>query len=84
MLKLDFNIHDPTIQNLTKGDLFIATITVLHNPSGKYSVYKLAFPTGQVSATFWDKGTEVPSLSRDKGTTGQAQNFTTGRDGPGF
>ena len=36
------------------------------------------------SATFGDKGTEVPTLSRDKGTTGQAQNFTTGRDGPGF
>jgi hypothetical protein len=33
------------------------------------------------SATFRDKGTEVPSLSRDKGTTGQAQNLATGRDG---
>ena len=30
-----------------------------------------------------DNGTEVPSLSRDKGTTGQPQNLTTGRDGPG-
>ena len=30
------------------------------------------FPTGRDSATFRDKGTEVPSLSRDKGTTGQA------------
>ena len=30
-----------------------------------------------------DTGTEVPSLSRDKGTTGQAQNLATGRDGPG-
>ena len=36
---------------------------------------------GQDSATFWDKGTEVPSLSRDKGTTGQAQNLAKGRDG---
>ena len=30
-----------------------------------------------------DNGTEVPSMSRDKGTTGQAQNLATGRDGPG-
>ena len=30
-----------------------------------------------------DNRTEVPSLSRDKGTTGQAQNLATGRDGPG-
>ena len=42
----------------------------------------LAFPTGRDSATFWDKGTEVPSLSRDKGTMGQGQNLTKGRDGP--
>ena len=41
------------------------------------------FPTGQDSATFLDKGTEVPSLSRDKGTTGQAQNLTKGPDGSG-
>ena len=30
-----------------------------------------------------DNGTEDPSLSRDKGTTGQAQNLAMGRDGPG-
>ena len=36
---------------------------------------------GRDSATFLDKGTEVPSLSRDKGTTGQAQNLAMGRDG---
>ena len=35
------------------------------------------------SATFWEKGTEVPRLSWDKGTTGQAQNLATGQDGPG-
>ena len=35
------------------------------------------------SATFQDKGTEVPSMSRDKGKTGQAQNLAKGRDGPG-
>ena len=32
----------------------------------------LGFPTGRDSATFRDKGTEVSSLSRDKGTMGQA------------
>ena len=35
------------------------------------------------SATFRDKRTEVPSLSRDKGTRGQAKNLAKGRDGPG-
>ena len=38
---------------------------------------------GRDSATIWDNGTEVPSLSRDKGTMGQAKNLTKGRDGPG-
>ena len=39
MLKLDFNSHDTTLQNLAKGDPFIAT-TILHNPFGEYSVSK--------------------------------------------
>ena len=43
----------------------------------------LAFPTGRDSETFRDNGTEIPSLSRDKGTTGQAKNLAKGRDGPG-
>ena len=43
----------------------------------------LAFPTGRDSETFRDNGTEVPSLSRDKGTTGQAKNLAKGRDGSG-
>ena len=34
---------------------------------------------GRDSATFWDKRTEVPSLSQDKRTTGQAQNLAMGR-----
>ena len=38
------------------------------------------FQTGRDSATFRDK---VPSLSRDKGTTRQAQNLAKGWDGPG-
>ena len=38
---------------------------------------------GRDSATFRDKGTEVPSLSWDKGTMGQAKNLAKGRDGPG-
>ena len=45
--------------------------------------FELGFPTGRDSATFWDNGTEVSSLSLDKGTTGQAKNRTKGRDGPG-
>ena len=45
--------------------------------------YILVFPMGRDIATFWDKRTEVPSLSRDKGTTGQAKNLAKGRDGPG-
>ena len=49
---------------------------------GLFSMYYIvAFPTGRDSATFRDNGTEVLSLSRDKGTTGQAQNLATGRDG---
>ena len=46
-------------------------------------MFDLAFPTGCESATFRDKGTEVPLLSRDKGTTGQAkilQRDWKGRD----
>ena len=43
--------------------------------------FELAFPTGRDTATFRDIGTEVSLLSRDKGTTGQAQNLAMGRDG---
>ena len=46
-------------------------------------MYKLGFPTGRDSATLWEKGTEVPSLSQDKGTTGQSKNLAKGWDGPG-
>ena len=49
---------------------------------GSIRYYKLGFPTGRDSATFRDKGTEISSLSQDKGTTGQAQNLAKGRDGP--
>ena len=52
----------------------------LGQPNG---VSKLGFPTGWDSATFRDTGTEVPSLSRDKGTTGQSKNLAKGRDRPG-
>ena len=44
---------------------------------------RVGFPTGRDSATFRDNGTEVPSSSRDKGTTAQAKNLAKGRDGPG-
>jgi hypothetical protein len=43
----------------------------------------VGFPTGRDSATFRDKGTELPSLSRDKGTTGKAQNLAMGQYGLG-
>ena len=59
-------------------------------------MYILGFPTGRDSATFQDNGTEVPSLSQDKGTTGQRDKLkilprdgtgrdsqNPGRDGPG-
>ena len=43
--------------------------------------FKVGFPTGRDSATFRDKGTEAPSLSRDKGTTGKLKILP--RDGTG-
>ena len=46
-----------------------------------YFYYCLGLPTGQDSATYWNKGTEVSSLSRDKGTMGQAKNLTKGQAG---
>ena len=45
----------------------------------KLVVSTVVFPMGRDSASFGDKGTEVPSLSRDKGTTGKAQNLATGQ-----
>ena len=45
-----------------------------------FYIHILGFPTGWDSANFFDKGTEVPLLSQDKGTTGQAQNLATGQD----
>jgi hypothetical protein len=38
---------------------------------------------GRDSATFWNKGIEVPLLSRDRGTTGKAQNVAKQQDGLG-
>ena len=49
----------------------------------QYRAKELGFPTGWDSTTFRDNGTEVSSLSHDKGTTGQAQNLAKGREGPG-
>ena len=46
--------------------------------------FELGFPTGWDSATFPDKGTEVPSLSWDKETTGQAHNLAMGLDWSGW
>ena len=47
---------------------------------GRQSGSGVGFSTGQDSATFREKGTEVPSLSWDKGTTGQPKSGT-GRAG---
>jgi hypothetical protein len=44
--------------------------------------FAVGFPIRQYSANFWDKGTEVPSLSRDKGTMGQTKNLAKGQDEP--
>ena len=44
----------------------------------------LGFPMGRDGASFWDKGTEVPSLSGDKGTMGQWDKLKIlPRDGTG-
>ena len=43
----------------------------------------IAFPTGRDSETFRDNGTKIPSLSRDKGTAGQAKRAARGRYGSG-
>ena len=41
----------------------------------------VGFPTGRNFLVPRDNGTEVPSLSRDKGTTGQAKLFCPGTKG---
>ena len=57
------------------------SVYCMNNYEGwKNNMEKIGFPTGRDSATFRDKGTEVPSLSRDKGTMRQAQNLATRRD----
>ena len=71
----EITIHHP--QNLT-----FSPLSKFYIPSTLNTDYILAFSTGQDSATFRDKWTEVPSLSRDKGTTGQAKNLAKGQDGP--
>ena len=54
---------------------------IFRNRKFRFDVHHiLMFPTRRDSATFRDEGTEVPSLSQDKGTTGQAQNLAKGRD----
>ena len=51
-------------------------------PNVDFDSLDLGFLTGWDSATFPDKGTEVPSLSRHKGATGKAKNLAKGWDGP--
>ena len=45
--------------------------------------FLIGFPKRWDSATFQDKRTEIPSLSRNKGTTEQAPNLTMAQDRPG-
>jgi hypothetical protein len=45
------------------------------------TTYVLGFPTGRDFFVPQDKGTEVPSLSRDKGTTGQKSLLCSGTKG---
>ena len=57
---------------------------VFHGVVGKkVLIFLLGFPTGRDSATFRDKETEVPSLSRVKGTTGKAKILAKGGERPG-
>ena len=60
-------------QRPSSSDSPLKMITVLQ-------LVVLAFPTGRDSANFRDKGTEVLSLSQDKGTMGQAKYLANGRD----
>ena len=54
---------------------------IFRNRKFRFDVHHiLMFPTRRDSATFRDEGTEVLSLSQDKGTTGQAQNIAIRRD----
>ena len=59
--------------------LFLALFHIVKsNDSRKIVRRNLGFPTRRDSATFRDNGTEVPSLSRDKGTAKIRDG--TGRD----
>ena len=46
-------------------------------------IQNIGFSTGPDRAAFWDKGTEVHSMTRNKGTMGQAQSLTKRWDGRG-
>ena len=45
-------------------------------------LFQISVSNGTKFLVPWDKRTDVPHLSRDKGTTGQAQNLATGKMGP--
>ena len=67
----------------SKPDDNLPTIQAIFTLNASVISPEVAFPTEQDSVTFQDKGTEVPSLSQDKGTTGPAQNLATGRNRSG-
>jgi hypothetical protein len=91
-------IPTKTIKPNTKGTQIVVIVLIKQPGSAIYIRTvrsKLGFPTWQDFLVPQDKGTEVPSLSRDKGTTGQksllcpgtkgqAQNFAAERAGPIF
>ena len=54
---------------MRNGNFFEISWYMTHTKRVNIIQFTLAFPTGRDSATF-----------RDKGTTGQAQNLSTGRD----
>ena len=67
----------------SKPDDNLPTIQAIFTLNASVISPEVAFPMEQDNVTFRDKGTEVPSLSQDKETTGQAQNLATKRNGSG-
>jgi hypothetical protein len=68
---------------LSKWIFFVKNHPNLSKKNSKKSInyqFRLGFPTGRDTATFWDNGTEVSLLSRDNGTSSKSCHGT-GRAG---
>ena len=77
-------IPTKTIKPNTKGTQIVVIVLIKQPGSAIYIRTvrsKLGFPTWQDFLVPQDKGTEVPSLSRDKGTTGQKSLLCPGTKG---